>query len=406
MSSAFGWLDADDEQRRRMIDVVDLFREHSTLDDLGIGGIRDAFADELFPGTSTAHSRLRYALFVPWLLRRAAAQPTPRQMRRTFDQEEYRLIGALRAGGMSQGVIGRRAGRKLRVWPSTMYWSALQAWGIVREGASLDSCFRRAADQGALRRRAAVPDDPGMAGVGPADVAGVDAGLPPAPDDLLQETTFALRPDEERYLSDKITQHSGHSLLSWLVVNQVHHLPDEPWELPTADMPESMAVTLDHAHRFSVTIHGAHLAYNLLLAERIHQEEMIADYRAALADWERELLDSRVLEGWDLPGFWVEVARKNPHVGLATRVFVERWVQILTAHTSAAAGVPGRLADDPQVRPLVEHRERAVKGRRARLANPTALDAWNGGSGLGRLTYRWYTARSHVQDLYDARELA
>ncbi len=52
MTSTFGWLDTDSEQRRRMLEVVDLFKEEGTVDELGIGSIRDALADSLFPGTS------------------------------------------------------------------------------------------------------------------------------------------------------------------------------------------------------------------------------------------------------------------------------------------------------------------------------------------------------------------
>jgi hypothetical protein len=49
-----------------MLDVVDLFREHDTRDELGLGSVRDAFADILFPGTSTIMTRARYFLLVPW----------------------------------------------------------------------------------------------------------------------------------------------------------------------------------------------------------------------------------------------------------------------------------------------------------------------------------------------------
>lgn len=34
-----------------MLDVIDLFNEQDTRDEIGIGAIRDAFADRLFPGT-------------------------------------------------------------------------------------------------------------------------------------------------------------------------------------------------------------------------------------------------------------------------------------------------------------------------------------------------------------------
>jgi hypothetical protein len=35
--------------------------------ELGIGSIRDGFADILFPGTSTIQTRVRYFLFIPWM---------------------------------------------------------------------------------------------------------------------------------------------------------------------------------------------------------------------------------------------------------------------------------------------------------------------------------------------------
>jgi Family of unknown function (DUF6361) len=66
MMSAFVWLDYSERERRKMLDAVDAFREHDTRDELGIGSVRDAFADMLFPGTSTIMTRVRYFLLVPW----------------------------------------------------------------------------------------------------------------------------------------------------------------------------------------------------------------------------------------------------------------------------------------------------------------------------------------------------
>jgi hypothetical protein len=68
--SAFVWLDYSERERRKMLDVVDLFREHDTRDELGVGSVRDAFADMLFPGTSTIMTRARYFLIVAWKYQR------------------------------------------------------------------------------------------------------------------------------------------------------------------------------------------------------------------------------------------------------------------------------------------------------------------------------------------------
>jgi hypothetical protein len=39
-----GWI-ISERERRKMLDVVDLFRQHDTRDELGVGSVHDAFAD-------------------------------------------------------------------------------------------------------------------------------------------------------------------------------------------------------------------------------------------------------------------------------------------------------------------------------------------------------------------------
>lgn len=120
-----------------MLEVVDLFKEEGTVDELGIGSIRDALADSLFPGTSVLHTRLRYVLFIPWLMEQAAHKPTATEMSTEFRNLEYRLINSLLAGGERQGVIGNTA-RELKRMPSGMYWASLGAWQIRQGDFSAD----------------------------------------------------------------------------------------------------------------------------------------------------------------------------------------------------------------------------------------------------------------------------
>jgi hypothetical protein len=45
--SEFVWLDYSERERRKMLDIVDLFREHNTRDELGIGSVRDTLPNDL-----------------------------------------------------------------------------------------------------------------------------------------------------------------------------------------------------------------------------------------------------------------------------------------------------------------------------------------------------------------------
>jgi len=71
--STLSWLDTSAEEQRRVRELIALYTQSESRDELGVGQIRDAFADGLFPGTSTIHTRARYFLFIPWLYQQGAA---------------------------------------------------------------------------------------------------------------------------------------------------------------------------------------------------------------------------------------------------------------------------------------------------------------------------------------------
>ena len=48
---------------------MELLGRPETRHELGLGAIRDAFAESLFPGMSTVQRRARYFLFIPWTFR-------------------------------------------------------------------------------------------------------------------------------------------------------------------------------------------------------------------------------------------------------------------------------------------------------------------------------------------------
>ncbi|WP_041316998.1 DUF6361 family protein [Mycolicibacter sinensis] len=62
MTSLIAWLDASSEDQRRMREIVGLFSERESRDELGIGQVRDALSDLMWPGTSVLFTRARYFL--------------------------------------------------------------------------------------------------------------------------------------------------------------------------------------------------------------------------------------------------------------------------------------------------------------------------------------------------------
>lgn len=169
MPSTLTWLDHDAEARERSLRILALFQEKESRDELGLGGIRDSFADRLFPGTSTIQTRLRYMLFVPWIYRDLEERRVvPGDFARRADAAERDLIDTMgNADEREAGVFGGRSGRQLKRLPSSVYWAGLRAWGIRLFDLSQDQYHRqigviynRRAEQAAREReRGSIGDD-------------------------------------------------------------------------------------------------------------------------------------------------------------------------------------------------------------------------------------------------------
>jgi hypothetical protein len=127
MHSTFTWLDYSEHERRKLLDVIDLFGE-KTRDELGLGGVRDVFADLLFPGTTTIQTVAKYFLFVPWMYMDLERKQVPSS--KIFERARKFEIDLAKTLGDADGVIGKRAKNSLKRLPSSVYWQGLMAWGI------------------------------------------------------------------------------------------------------------------------------------------------------------------------------------------------------------------------------------------------------------------------------------
>lgn len=378
------------------MEVIDLFREDDTRDELGLGTIRDPLADLLFPGTSTIQTRARYFLFVPWVYKELERKGVGS---REWDDRLRKLQGKLRdaliEGGEETGVIGYRAGLHVQRLPGSVYWFGLRRWGILRfEGSESD--LRRQIDLH-YRRSDELPEVDGDEATQAPRMLW-DPHLPPAPADLLSKVTLELSAKEAEYLTHRICTRFPGSLLAHLI-NSRQQIADDielPWQTPwNVPLGEQLRKQLDHAMKFSELMHGAALLYNLLLAEEKVGQTHVEYYRDALRDWSDRIgAQHDALLQWNRPAFWELIQSSDGRVPHFTRQFVEAWIAL------SLQGDQAGLADHAEARRLVSDRERWLKKGRARIGNPRALENWNGASGSVQLNYRWTRpVRAIVNDI-------
>ncbi|MBP2428851.1 DUF6361 family protein [Bradyrhizobium elkanii] len=129
--SSFGWTylsrDALRQAERQLSGVGDGVR-----DEIGFLILHQRYADYFFPGTSVLHTRLRYALFVPWIYL-TLYEENGSLVRDRLRRSEISLAGRLNKTSKDDGVIGgHRYPDATSQPPSVSYWGALGTWGILR----------------------------------------------------------------------------------------------------------------------------------------------------------------------------------------------------------------------------------------------------------------------------------
>jgi hypothetical protein len=204
MRPILGWTMLSREEMRQVERSL-ANNEQDTRDEIGFLLIHQGFADRFFPGTSVLHTRVRYALFIPWLYQQAASS---RRRGSDLDTTIRRLLIQLairlkQLGEEPYDVIGGdKLGQLTSQPPDRVYWTALRAWGLLLRNVDSRSealrCLQVAARASTLDDDGARLDD---------EATEVFAGLPYRPygwDDPQTPLHFKMPPKERDFLRQKL----------------------------------------------------------------------------------------------------------------------------------------------------------------------------------------------------------
>ena len=408
MASSFTWLDHSESDRRRALDVIDQFREKGTLDELGIGTVRDALADTLFPGISTLQTRAKYLLFIPWIYKTIETKKiNSNDVFRIARQGEIDLIHQLLESSDTDGVIGKEAKDNLQRLPSSVYWSGLGKFGIrIFKGSinhyhhSLNGNYRRRQNSRTSAEEGVVdPFQPQK---------NWHEGLPPVPKNFPLGASMILSGSEAEYLRQRFMTNVPRTLIAFLVdQGELCDWVEYPWQHPQlGQFSNRIRIQLHHAELFSLIMLGASLLYYLMLAEKrastrtegtSHSDNRVGESRKLFSNWFDEVNDSRQsFEQWcdSQSDFWDLVRSKNPNVPIRTEQFIKSWIRIVREANKFET-----LVDNEITRICIQSREDFLKRPRARLSNARALEMWNGDVGAQRLSYRWAQVERITRDI-------
>lgn len=390
------WVDASVAEQRRMHELAGLFTEKETVDELGLGPVRDTLGGVLFPGSSTLHTRARYMLLVPWFHQLAGADSSSAARYQAVRRVERQFIEAARGlppGTDLTGLFGRR-NTEIQRLASDVYTWLLIPYGIMFDPTSQIS--RTLLHQMGYDDASSPPL--------------LHPSLPAPPEEFpVLPGGFAMPRNEAQWLQERMLSSAPGTVGAHFLRHRPAADSQYPWSDPAAALISGQAAGhLRLAQEFSTVIHGAQLLYNLLLSQRQQEIFAAADneqglrgdperYRNELALWAQECA---ALGHWRLEEILalVEQTRRRPLSPGLSR-FLREWDRAL--QRSSPEGVVG----DPEAHELIRSRENTLKRSQSRFHNRKLLAAWGGASAAGRLNMRWGSSvRRLLLDIHEGLE--
>ena len=274
-----GFIDFSKEERNRVLSTLKLLGDQSALDELGIGTVRDAYADILFPGISTLQTRAKYFVLIPYLFAKGTQLAengklhSGREFLQWLHQTEDHLVPVLLKNSPDEsGIIGSvayRQRRSVKIKPSSIYWSGLRSFGILRSDRLSMGAACTAAVQYAKRKHQA---ELKLDGESYDDASAMNTGdalfLPiHSTEDLDQELSIRLTKTEAEFLTDCISRSpwTRGSLLDFLIRNKMRC--ENFFDLPEQILPDDLRRDYQLAAAFSRFIYGAHVRYNVIFSQ-------------------------------------------------------------------------------------------------------------------------------------------
>ncbi|MDE7088757.1 MAG: hypothetical protein K2O54_01420 [Prevotella sp.] len=367
--------------------VLKMTSESVALDELGIGRIRDAFANRMFPGISTLQKHTKYFSLMPQVYRRATEKRYNRlsevnaeivRLERIMTKNLYEGSD-IKWGITGSDTIGKGTGSYVKYDPAYIYNSGLQTFEILRSP-QVENLIYSASKALHNAPKKLKSDDEEMA-----DDAADKAGLfqfcsfPTVDYDFTKACSLDLTTADRDFIIDHILNAKAcqKTLLRYLVDNPNLAIPKEFEHLGACALPEDLVELQDLARRFADFIYMVHIRYNYIYSD-YQDEEMREEFM--------QLLQAYQQSGTDIDAVLAAVTICEN----SGKLFCKE----IAHHIAAGDIVENGLLDQ-----TIVNRERRVKGSRRKIGNPAYKYDKKNRIHYYKLTYRWETVRQFMDEL-------
>lgn len=395
-----GWVDYSREERETIKELLKVLGESGSLDELGVGIVRDSISVLLYPGTSVLHTRAKYYILIPELFRKAmkSGLTTGAEVRNLINTDQDRIARALRraideeTGKKATGIIGGRSDRGVKMKPTRIYWNALRTTEILCNGdMSFDDACSAVAGYNRKIQNIVIKyegeDDGGDADdAGAGNFALFNTPCKERIEDYLDNPTLHLRKDEADYLRTQFLRVPvmKNTLMEYCLKTKTSFDGVLLDDIHKDGMSEVLRRNLELATEFANFIYGAYIVYNLLFFEN-GGENATADEKNRLEEkykyWKK---DNSGLPHRDEI---LKLVRNHEHYKAALRDFLTKFENAVNSNTS-------EVCSDEE-KQIVRQREQACKSVKAKIGKDYPFQEVQ----TAPMNYRHDTGQTIISDI-------
>ena len=394
----FGWVDFSKDDRNKVLAVLDLLSEPGTLDELGIGAIRDGFSNLFFPGTSTIQTRAKYFLIVPYILRdleRNKEQNPKKILDLLFKEERACCEVFVKKHKDELGIIGGRSIHNagwIKRTPADIYWAGMRQYGIfLDDKLSLSeyiytTCSLKRQKSG--MKNLGNGNDNRDEGITDDLCAGVQNGprfwnIPTYNSDWKEHLGMRLTSDEALFLKKQIIHSFPDSMLAYFLKNDMSEVLEAENYFDLMDFlsgaPAEMREAYTRGWKFNKFLYIIRVFYNDIVSD--------GQNKGATDEIKRLRSDFKYYANIDIE----EIMK---YLGVSREINLKSFL-----HNAKFCLLAGNIEG---LKSCIVKREISLKGEsRARTNHPGEENAagWFGG---GFLDYRFGAAKTIMRDIFES----
>lgn len=410
---SIGWVHFSSDHRKRVQMVIDLLNKGGIVDELGVGIVRDSFADTMFPGISTIQTRAKYFTLIAHLLKDFIEKHKAGKKILSLDnyldniERDCRItmIQNSESEANRDGIIGITFGenrnKDIVRKPSSIYWNGLRIFGFLNTLQSISEFSRNFQNKKVTIEKLLTETSLNKGDDKDAEYSLPLIRAPKLPKTYMDTLTIDLLPAEAQFLRSQIESNVPGSLIGKILLNaeatdQLLKLAGNSFSdfsrLPFLDKlnDDSLQKTVTLARKFWEILYGAHIRYNCLLQKKHGTSTKYDEFQLLWNKWVNEL--PHYLKNWDTDFLFIMIEKTNRTVYKQTENFIRGWINEVKRPS-----INIEVCDELIIKQEINNKG----GKRARLAqgNINRVDEW---IGLTELNYRLPQVRTIVSDIISA----